>query len=273
MKARESKANGGLLTISLFVVAAILLAFSAAGSSRAALTYFSETYGAELSMKDIGVTLLENGVGVSNRDYNNEALGDNWYESTGWLLTGLLEEGKGLELNHTYDEPLAVYNSGNIDEYVRVSIYRYWTTTNPYTTSSEAEVKKLDVSPELIDLHLLCDQTGYSNGWVEDTSSSTKERTVLYYQGVLSTETEGTRTSPLFADKLTIRESDGLTAGMRARVTTTEKDGVITTVYDYDGLYFVLRVDVDAVQTHNSAAAIKSAWGIDMGVHRMNAVD
>ena len=34
----------------------------------------------------------------------------------------------------------------------------------------------------------------------------------------------------------------------------------------YDGIVFVLRADVDAVQTHNAEDAIMSAWGVDVSI-------
>ena len=35
----------------------------------------------------------------------------------------------------------------------------------------------------------------------------------------------------------------------------------IRTDYEYDGLRFVIEAEVDAVQTHNGADAMRSAWG------------
>ena len=43
-----------------------------------------------------------------------------------------------------------------------------------------------------------------------------------------------------------------------AEIVTKESDGVS---YDYQGLEFRIKVDVDAVQTHNAADAILSSWG------------
>ena len=255
MKAKGKKSGGGLLTIGMFIVAAALLISSAAGSSRAALTYFSETYGAEVSMYDIGVSLVENKAIISNRDYNSALLGDNWHENTGKLVAGMVPSGEDLKLDHAYDEVLAVENTGTIDEYVRVTIYRYWVDEN--------NKKLLDLSPSLIDLNLL---TG--GKWTLDKNATTTERTVLYYKEVLPAGA----TSDPFSDTLTIRQADGMTAGMRAKVTTSETvdaEGrrVITTTYDYEGIQFVLRVDVDAVQTHNAADAIRSAWGVEMSAY------
>ena len=44
------------------------------------------------------------------------------------------------------------------------------------------------------------------------------------------------------------------------------KDGVTTHtyVYEYDGYYFRVSISAEAVQTHNAADAVKSAWGIDI---------
>ena len=49
------------------------------------------------------------------------------------------------------------------------------------------------------------------------------------------------------------------------KVTQTE-DGnktEIVTSYDYNGITFHIDMEVDAVQEHNAAAAIRSAWGVD----------
>ena len=46
--------------------------------------------------------------------------------------------------------------------------------------------------------------------------------------------------------------------------TTVDKgNGIVETVYKYDGVEFHVNVEVDAVQTHNAQDAIRSAWGID----------
>ena len=149
-----------------------------------------------------------------------------------------------------------------------MSIYRYWEDKNGN--------KLTNLDPALIDLNIL---TG-DNGWVRDPNTpDTAERVVLYYTDILpGQESGGNTVSPIFADTLTIRESsDGLPGGIHAKVTVTKvtdaenRRTTITTVYDYDGVHFVLRVDVDAVQTHNAEDAIRSAWGVEMdeiGIHR-----
>ena len=71
-------------TLLLLGAAVSLLMFSAVGSTRAALTYYSETYSAQIDVQSIGVTLLENDKIISYRDYTHAD--DEWYEASGKLL-------------------------------------------------------------------------------------------------------------------------------------------------------------------------------------------
>lgn len=233
-------------TLVLLAAAVILLAFSALGSTRAALTYFSENYTAQMAVYDIGVTLTENGKDISNRDYRK---GDGlWDENNGVLLESMLDETNGkLIVGRNYKENLAVKNSGTIDEYVRVRIYKYWT--------DESGEKVMTLAPDLIKLNL----TG--NGWIQDKAASTEERIVLYYPNILASG----ETAPDFANQIKI---DNGIASKVEQVRTTDGNGLttITTTYEYDGVQFNLEAEVDAVQTHNAADAIKSAWGVDVNV-------
>lgn len=237
-------------TAALFAVAVILLAVSMAGSSRAALTYYSENYTAQIEMYDIGVTLVENGRDVSWRNYTQRD--DVWTEHTGELLTDMEEF---LKPGKSYPERLCVRNSGNIDSYVRVLLYCYW---------EDETGKRNDLSPELIRLNL----TG--NGWVEEIEKGeSRERTILYYTPILPAQ--GNNTTPDLSDTLTIDESVSRILAKAEKTETVEKDPgkgtySIRTDYEYNGLRFVLEAEVDAVQTHNGADAIKSAWGVDVEV-------
>lgn len=85
--------------IALLAAAGVLLAGSAVGSTRAALTYYSENYGAEISVPSIGVSLVENGTVVSSRDYE----GDGWSKTSGELLTKMLAEGEKFTLGKPYE--------------------------------------------------------------------------------------------------------------------------------------------------------------------------
>ena len=245
--------------IAIFAVIAVFVLIAIIGVAHAAMTYPNETYGSEVSMNSIGVSLVENGTLVSHRDYtgrNNE-----WDVSEGALLTHMLDETGGeLEFGHTYNEQLNVYNSGNMDEYVRATVYRYWENPNKLNDKGKpVKMTNLDIS--LIDLHLLADN---GNGWTIDPYSINSERTVLYYQRILPVG----ESTPLFADTLTIRDNDGTEAifGKATTTSRTDENGntIYTITYEYDDIRFILKVDVDAVQTHNAADAIKSAWGINM---------
>nr|WP_300834432.1 hypothetical protein [uncultured Acetatifactor sp.] len=239
MKKLKKMIASPVTTIAAFAVAAGLLLFSSIGGARAALTYFSDDYAANIQLHEIGVTLVENGAAVE-----------------GELLKGLLAEGEELKLGTAYQEQLNVYNSGVINEYVRVSIHKYW-------VDSEGE-KIRTLSPELIGLNLV----NLGTDWLIDQEASTRERTVLYYNKLLASQSE----TPLFADKLTI---DGSIADRVGE--TRETSGGYTTItvtYEYDGARFCIEAKVDGVQEHNAQDAIWSAWGrrvtIDNGVLSLN---
>ena len=227
---RQKKNKRVGIPLALSLAAALLLVFSAASSSRAALTYYSENYSAELQMFDIGVTLLENGNEVSWRNYARKD--DEWQEGGGELLSHLLEGENGgkVQPGRAYEEKLSVRNSGSIDEYVRVIIYRYWEDKDGNRVT--------DMPPALIDLGLS------GGGWIEDASAGTEERTVLYYTGIVPAGQQ----TPVLSDTLTIKEE-----------TAVMLEG-------HEGIRFVLEAEVNAVQTHNAEDAIKSAWGVDASI-------
>nr|WP_304710092.1 hypothetical protein [uncultured Acetatifactor sp.] len=224
-----------ITTIAAFALAAGLLLFSSVGGARAALTYFSEDYVSNIQLHEIDVMLVEN-----ERQVEGE------------LLSGLLQEGEGLKLGTAYRENLSVYNSGVINENVRVNIHKYW-------IDQDGE-KICNLSPELIELNLV----NLGTDWLVDEEASTNERTVLYYNKLLASQSE----TPLFADKLTI--SGDVASRVKETRETSGKYTTITTVYEYDGAQFCIEAKVDAVQEHNAQDAIWSSWGrrvtIDNGV-------
>ena len=136
----------GGLTVALLSASVVLLAGSTVGSARAALTYYSENYGAQVEVSNIGVSLVENDKVISKRDYASNGKWD--------------------------EEAIKVTNSGSIDSYVRVILKKSWT--------NKEGVKDTTLSPDLIDLNLK-----EGSGWVIDKNASTKERTILYYTGIL----------------------------------------------------------------------------------------
>ena len=225
----------------VLTAAALLLVGSTVGSTRAALTYYSENYSAQMNMQSIGVSLLENDKVVSSRDYvsNNEWKGT----SQGTLLTNLLGKDETFTPGKKYNEAISVKNSGTIDTFVRVIITKSW---------QDKEGKKhTELSPDLIELNFLTD-----NGWQVAKDQSTTERTVLYYTKAVAAGDS----TPALSDTIRIKPSI-------AKDVTKHVDGnTITYTYKYNGYTFHIDAEVDAVQTHNAKDAIKSAWGVDVNV-------
>lgn len=225
----------------VLTAAALLLVGSTVGSTRAALTYYSENYSAQMNMQSIGVSLLENDKVVSNRDYvsNNEWKGT----SEGTLLTNLLGKDETFTPGKKYNEAISVKNSGTIDTFVRVIITKSW--------QDEEGNKNTTLSPDLIELNFLTD-----NGWKIAKDQSTTERTVLYYTKAVAAGDS----TPALSDTIRIKPSI-------AKDVTKHVDGnTITYTYKYNGYTFHIDAEVDAVQTHNAKDAIKSAWGVDVNV-------
>ena len=228
MKKLKNFLTSPKVSLAAFVLAAGLLLFSSIGGARAALAYYSENYVSRVQMQNIGVTLVENGTAVPDGGEENS------------LLSNLVSEDEEFMLGKVYPEELRVQNTGSINEYVRVSIYKYW--------KDDKGAKMPNLSPDLIKLNFV--NTG--SAWLEDTEAKTAERTVLYYSSVLGAG----QTTVLFADTLTV---DGAVA---TKVTQeTAADGTVQAVYEYDGVEFCVEAKVDAVQEHNGQDAIWSAWG------------
>lgn len=218
-------------TLAVFAAAMVLLLLSSVGGARAALTYYSENHETEIRTQEIGVKLVENSTDVTDGALFEELLGEGDTADT------------AVKIGKTYATDLSVENNGQIDQYVRVTVYRYWTKDG---------AKQKNLYPGYI--HLT-----YGEGWVEDKNASTLERTVLYYTTSPLGGTAGTdgypKAVPLVKD-LTIDPKISNTV-------TTNANGI---TYDYQGCEFHVEVEVDAVQTHNAKDAIWSAWGKDVTV-------
>ncbi len=218
----------------LLGAAALLLLSSTVGSTRAALTYYSDNYAAQIEMSSIGVALLENKAEVSGQNYGDNAT------TTGTLLKNMLSDGEKFTPGKPYDEALSVRNTGDIDTFVRVIITKSW---------QDAEGKDTTLAPSLIDLNIL-----ENTGWVVDASTDySDERIVLYYTQALA---PGEETEAL-SDTIRIEPEI-------AQSVTVGEDGKYK--YVYNGYSFHLEAEVDAVQMHNAEDAIKSAWGVDVTV-------
>lgn len=223
----------------------LLAAYGTIGTTRAALTYYSENYVTQLTTHRIGTTLLENGEAAGVRDYSGD--GDAWTEASEPLLSGLELPNGRMEPGKTYPVDLAARNSGNIDTYVRAVVTKYWSDGNGN------KIRSMD--PGSIALSMPA-----GSGWTKDPSASTDEREILYYGKILPVD----GTTPAFIDGI------GVSGAVASDVTVeTSQDGSVittTTVWAADGAYVTLECEIDAVQTHSAAKAIKSAWGVDVNI-------
>lgn len=262
MKKLKKILSSPAVTVGAFALAACLLAFSTIGGTRAALTYYSENYVSTVQMHELGVSLVENGAVVATGDAVTSARAARDGEQASALLGTLTLSGAAepepsnepFKLGAVYREELAVRNpesnggsAANITQYVRVTIRRYWVKPN----GAGGWTKEAGLDPDRIELKLALE-----NGWVEDAAARTRERTVLYYTSPLAPGD----TTPLFAETLRIDPSVRVTARRE------ENGGVTTDTYVYDGAAFQLEVQVDAVQNHNAADAIRSAWGRSVSI-------
>ena len=237
------KKNGKKITAAMLIMAALLFVFSGAGAARATLTE-SETYTSQFEMKNVSIALLENGTEVATDDTVEHQYGPDA------LLKGLLGDDTNIKIGKMYPEVLTVKNTGDIDQYVRVTLYKYWTKD-----IEQKDTKQTNLTPDLIKLGL------NEEDWIiADNEGASPEQVVLYYKKPLA---PGETTEPV----LNTIGLDTDVAKIIQRDEEVVKDGkVITTTYIYDSVSFGLEADVDGVQTHSAKDAIKSAWGVDVTI-------
>ncbi len=211
-----------------FLLAVVMLFAGTVGVAQAALSIFSGNYLSNIYMKNIGVDLLQ----ATKSD------GSDAQPATDVVKTML--NGAKLQPGTSYPFVLSVKNTGAINQYVRVSVYKYW---------SDSTGKRTDLDPKLIQI-----TPANTSKWVQ--YGSTDERLVFYHQGIL---TSGQASVPLTAS-LEIDQSL-----VNYVTSTTSKEGNTTTItytYAFDGIDLTVDVVVDAVQEHNIAKAALSAWGV-----------
>lgn len=259
-KIRRSPVVAGLL----FLLAVVLLFAGSVGGTQAALQIYSSDYISAFELDHIGITLYENGTPVSFRNYGDAAASGFTEKQDGDLVLKTLEDDPSFQIGRKYPFVITCKNTGTIDHYLRVTVYKYWVQVGEgeefglkgwfHGLSSNTE-KLLDVekhSPATIHLGYNGSEGYNTSAWAKDPDSSTAERDVYYYTGILPV---GGETAPLF-DTLWVDSSV-------AKSVITETVGSLTTyTYAYDGYGFVVQAEADAVQTHNAKAAIRSAWGL-----------
>lgn len=259
MKKIKTFLSASKTNVAVFVLTAALILSATIGAASAAISYVVDTYATRLDMYDIGVSILENGERISWRDYISRGDGE-WDEGKGVLLENMLKPGEQISLGKNYNEELSIRNSGTLNEFVRVEVYKYWLDANGE--------KLQELSPDNIRLNFLCDATGHDNGWLLDKEACTAERTILYYKQLLYAELaegqEGPSVTEPFADALTIDPQ----IANKVSETTSKRDGYtnITHTYDYNGVQFRIEVRVTTIQEQNAEEVARSAWGRNVTV-------
>ena len=227
------------VTAVLFALALLLLGGSAVGGARAALNITSEFYNSQVEVLDIGIAIVEK----QKDDSFVAASGSNSLMGSNSQFGVEIAKDKKLYAGKKYPEVLAVKNTADINEYVRVSVFKYWVDEN--------NNKFPEMDSKWIDLRFV---TG--NGWTIDDSSSTEERTILYYTNMLA---PGDTSTPFL---------DGIVISPEATrvVERVDVNGDVTIYkwsYVYNGKQFCIEVIADSVQDHNSEQAKISAWGVN----------
>lgn len=260
---KKSK-NFSKRTFALLIAAALLLVSGTVTGARAAFIAQSDLYKAQLYVNHLEVHLYENGKDVCDK---SGALAT----SLGYKKDGDTETLGAVDPGKAYAETIQAMNSKDVDQYVRITIRKYWL--------NEDGTKATDLSPSLIHLTYgkkqIDDNTGNScnDKWVLGEWST--ESATYYYNTKLGA---GKLSEPLFdtlkIDKAVIPDMHMPTDseivdpnGPYADYVTieTKDDGktkVYTYSYKYDGYTFYIEADVQALQTHNAQDAIHSAWGV-----------
>lgn len=227
----------GIPATAFLAAAGLLLAGSAVGSTRAALNIYSDEYQSVLDVPELKVELQR-----EEKDGGYKAI-----EGSALLSGAEDEEDAEAVIGKEYGEKLRVSNTGDLDSYVRVRIYKSW------ADEKGAPIRTL--SPELINLKLNLEGSGWAVG---EESDNSEEMTVLYYMKPLAPGAptpdfmEGYQISYDIWKKV---NANGFAYG------GTVSDGDVV-----GGPSLKLEVEVDSVQTVGGSEAIMSAWGRPMSV-------
>ena len=245
-------------TTALLVAAVLLLAGGTVTGTRAALNIRSELYRAHFYLNHLQVHLIENGKDVcgGSNDLNGQT------KVTGNLATSLGYDGKKLgevEPGKFYKEEIAAENGQDIDEFVRLTVRKYWVKTDKdgnIVKENGKEVKAENMDPSWIHLRF-GGKDGYNtSAWFENPAERTDESSTYYYKSDL----DGGAVSKNLFDEIMI---DRKIAEKSREIETVEGNKKIYTyVYKYDGAIFFIEADVQAIQTHNANDAIRSQWGV-----------
>ena len=237
-----------LITLAVILVAAGAIGSFAAGSG---MDFESDSYQASFFMNHLQVHLLENGRDVCGGENTLDGETKITGELVGYL--GYESEDKlgSFEPGMMYREEIAAGNGQDIPLYVRMTIRKYW-------FDPETKEKITTLSPDMIMLSY--DGKEYNDSaWVINEQETTSEASTYYCRAQVPA---GGSSAPLF-NRLVI---DGKIAADYEVSTEKNEDTGVTTytyTYRYDGSAFMIKADVQAIQTHNAADAAASQWGVE----------
>ena len=261
-------------TTALIVAAVLLLAGGGVAGTRAALNIQSDYYRAQFYLNHLQVHLIENGKDVCERSgHLNDLNGDT--KTRGALATSLeysydsktdTETLGTVEPGMVYKEEVAAKNGSDIDEFVRITVRKYWMEPEKDKDGNVVKDENGDpkmsrsstLSPDRIQL-MFGGTVGYNTKkWKENAAEKTAESSTYYYRTDLSSR----ETSKLLFDQLKIDAQLVDLGTMKTEETTEGNKKVYTYTYQYEGATFYIEADVQAIQTHNVNEAIKSQWGV-----------
>lgn len=233
-------------TLALFAAAVILLGTGGFMSTRAALNIVSPNGDATFATNSIDVQLLENGEPVGTQ---SDLAGEE-----NKIFTSL--EGKLVPGKIYPADSVTVRNDGEAEEYVRVLVHKYWSdAASDEDGSSDAKAgdKNKTLRPEYIQLTA-------ADGWIE-TEAGGDETFALYYNKPLKPADDPVAVFD------TIRIDQAVISDDEKPETTVEEktEGgmkVVTYTYNYADKVFTVEAEVQSVQTHSAAEAIRSLWGV-----------
>ena len=260
----------------LALAAALVLTLTSGGilGTRASLQIFSEDYIGDFELDHLQVHLIENDVDVCHNNNDDDTVhgtytgkekyhgnlveylgykNDTHYGDTAAYklgTPGTVEPGR------TYKEEIKARNGRDIDQYVRLSIKKYWV--------DPAGNKATYLSPDLI--KLTYNGKAYNTGAWQRNDKENKgshEMETYYLTNILKGQKKAPADSPLLFNELTIDKEIVSEEHMDRQETTQGNKTVYTYTYDYDGYTFYIEADVQAIQTHNINDAIDSLWGVD----------
>lgn len=285
------------MKILLIVLTAALvgcLVMMTVSPARAKLEFFSPDYVAEIQQTHIGVQLTEKT--GDEADFRVVSGDDQLIQQQDKLLG---EDAQvGLQFDKVYPEALSVKNASNdMDEYVRLTVRKYWATPAPVaeisgtagvdTTPATAAAADVAAAAEAADATAAAETSDVpsADGDLSDAMKKAEELSntpskdialnpahiQLAYDAanegdwVFSAE-ESTDERLVFYYKHLLRagEQAATPAITGISVSSSLRDDPAAANGAYTNCYLGLAAQVDSVQVNNAPDAAKSAWGIDV---------